>query len=42
MTGRTLRLKLKPAGYFLKPLVKNRLVAEIDRGLGSLLKEKFT
>ena len=24
-------LKLKPAGYFLKPAVKDRLIEEIDR-----------
>lgn len=28
-------LKLKPAGYFLKPAVKERLIAEIDKVLGS-------
>lgn len=28
-------LKLKPAGYFLKPAVKERLIAEIDKILGS-------
>ncbi len=27
-------LKLKPAGYFLKPAVKERLIAEIDKILG--------
>ena len=27
-------LKLKPAGYFLKPPVKDRLIEEIDRILG--------
>ena len=26
-------LKLKPAGYFLKPAIKDRLLAEIDRVL---------
>ena len=30
-------LKLKPAGYFLKPAVKERLVAEIDKILDSAL-----
>lgn len=29
-------LKLKPAGYFLKPAVKDRLLAEIDRILNSV------
>ncbi len=28
-------LKLKPAGYFLKPPVKDRLIAEIDKVLGN-------
>ena len=28
-------LKLKPAGYFLKPAVKERLIAEIDKVLES-------
>lgn len=28
-------LKLKPAGYFLKPPVKDRLIAEINRILDS-------
>lgn len=28
-------LKLKPAGYFLKPAVKDRLIAEIDKVLGA-------
>lgn len=27
-------LKLKPAGYFLKPPVKDRLVSEINKILG--------
>ena len=29
-------LKLKPAGYFLKPAIKDRLLAEIDRVLNSI------
>ncbi len=29
-------LKLKPAGYFLKPAAKDRLLAEIDRVLNSV------
>ena len=28
-------LKLKPAGYFLKPPIKDRLLAEIDRILNT-------
>ena len=28
-------LRLKPAGYFLKPPVKDRLISEIDRALGT-------
>ena len=27
-------LKLKPAGYFLKPAVKDKLIAEIEKILG--------